>query len=244
MAQAIGFATGGYLAGRLRSPAFDGAIGERTFRDAAQGFMVWAIGVVAMVAIAGLVGFHAAGSSAQVAKDLASGFAANGLIQPAGAASMGSASAATVVDYFVDAMFRPAPNGSMAGGGQAPTAAPATVGIGAAGAQPTLSPEARAEVSRIVARSVAQGRLDDNDKVYLAQMVSARTGLPPDEAQRRVTETEAKARDNAKDIADKAAKTGAYLSFWTFMSLLFGVVAATLAGMLGGQLRDAEGRAA
>ena len=75
-------------------------------------------------------------------------------------------------------------------------------------------------------------------------MVSARTGLPPDEAQRRVTETEAKARDNAKDIADKAAKTGAYLSFWTFMSLLFGVVAATLAGMLGGQLRDAEGRAA
>jgi hypothetical protein len=248
MAQAIGFATGGYLAGRLRSPAFDGVIGERTFRDAAQGFMVWAIGVVAMVTIAGLVGFHAAGATTQVAKDLASGFAANGLNQPAGAASTGSASAATVatpaVDYFVDAMFRPAPNGSMAGGGQAPTTAPATVGIGAAGAQPALSPEARAEVSRIVARSVAQGRLDDNDKVYLAQMVSARTGLPLDEAQRRVTETEAKARDNAKDVADKAAKTGAYLSFWTFMSLLFGVVAATLAGMLGGQLRDAEGRAA
>jgi hypothetical protein len=194
------------------------------------------------------VGFHAAGATTQVAKDLASGFAANGLNQPAGAASTGSASAATVatpaVDYFVDAMFRPALNGSMAGGGQAPTSAPTTVGIGAAGAQPALSPEARAEVSRIVARSVAQGRLDDNDKVYLAQMVSARTGLPPDEAQRRVTETEAKARDNAKDIADKAAKTGAYLSFWTFMSLLFGVVAATLAGMLGGQLRDAEERAA
>jgi hypothetical protein len=38
MAQAIGFATGGYLAGRLRSPALDGVIGERTFRDAAEGF--------------------------------------------------------------------------------------------------------------------------------------------------------------------------------------------------------------
>src|SRR5271165_7544344 len=48
MAQAIGFATGGYLAGRLRSPAFDGVMGERTFRDAiAEGFMVWAVGVVA-----------------------------------------------------------------------------------------------------------------------------------------------------------------------------------------------------
>ena len=80
MAQAIGFATGGYLAGRLRSPAFDGVIGERTFRDAAQGFMVWAIGVVAMVTIAGLVGFDAVGSSAQVAKDLASGFGAEGAI--------------------------------------------------------------------------------------------------------------------------------------------------------------------
>jgi hypothetical protein len=66
----------------------------------------------------------------------------------------------------------------------------------------------------------------------------------PDEAQRRVTETETKARDNVKEAADKAAKTGAYFSFWTFMSLLFGAVAATLAGMLGGQLRDAEGRAA
>jgi hypothetical protein len=42
LAQALGFATGGYLAGRLRSPAYDGVIGETTFRDAAQGFIVWA----------------------------------------------------------------------------------------------------------------------------------------------------------------------------------------------------------
>ena len=48
MAQIMGFATGGYLAGRLRSPAYDGVIGETTFRDAAQGFIVWALGAVAM----------------------------------------------------------------------------------------------------------------------------------------------------------------------------------------------------
>jgi hypothetical protein len=69
-------------------------------------------------------------------------------------------------------------------------------------------------------------------------------GLPPDEAQRRVTEVESKARQAVKDAADKAAKTGAYVSFWTFMSLLFGAAAATLAGILGGQLRDTEGRLA
>jgi hypothetical protein len=70
MAQAIGFATGGYLAGRLRSPAYDGVIGERTFRDAAEGFMVWAIGVVAMIALAGLIGLYTAGVTAQVASGL------------------------------------------------------------------------------------------------------------------------------------------------------------------------------
>ena len=77
--------------------------------------------------------------------------------------------------------------------------------------------------------------------MYLAQLVSARTGLGPDEAQRRVADVEAKARETIKETADKAAKAGAYFSFWMFMSLLFGGTAATLAGMLGGQLRDDEG---
>jgi hypothetical protein len=240
LAQALGFATGGYLAGRLRRPAFDGVLGERTFRDAAQGFMVWAIGVVAMLAVAGLVGLHAVGATAQVASGLLSGFAGNAPGQPAVAATAATTAAAPTFEYFVDAMFRPAPTGSVARGGE-PSTAPATVGAGTA--QTGLSPETRAEVNRILARNVAHGRLDDTDRSYLAQLVSARTGLSPDEAQRRVTETEGKARDSAKDVADKATKTGAYLSFWTFLSLLFGAVAATLAGMLGGQLRDAEGRA-
>src|ERR1700730_2289974 len=51
MAQTMGFATGGYLAGRLRSPAHDGIASETTFRDAAQGFVVWAIGTVVMATI-------------------------------------------------------------------------------------------------------------------------------------------------------------------------------------------------
>jgi hypothetical protein len=242
LAQAIGFATGGYLAGRLRSPAYDGVIGERTFRDAAQGFMVWAIGVIATITVAGLIGLYTMGVTAQVAAGLASGFAANPSGEPASvAASKGGASS---VDYFVDAMFRPGPGGAVAGGQRPANGEAATVGSAAAGPQPALNAEARAEVTRILARSVAQGRLDEGDKAYLAQLVAARTGLPPDEAQRRVADTENKARESAKETADKAAKSGAYLAFWTFMSLLFGAVAATLAGMLGGQLRDAEGRAA
>jgi len=40
------------------------------------------------------------------------------------------------------------------------------------------------------------------------------------------------------ETTDAARKAAAYVSFWSFMALLFGAVAATLAGMLGGELRD------
>jgi hypothetical protein len=228
MAQTMGFAAGGYLAGRLRSPAYDGVIGETTFRDAAEGLIVWAIGVVAITALAGALGFFAAGATAHVAAGMSSAPRS----EPAT-----TASTSAPTEYFVDLLFRPGP-GAATASGQRP--ASDTVGLAPAGAQPTLSNEARAEVNRLLVRSVAQGRLDDSDRAYLAQVVAARTGLSPDEAQRRVAEVESKARD----VADKATKAGAYLSFWTFMALLFGGTAATLAGMLGGSLRDAEGRAA
>jgi hypothetical protein len=229
MAQAMGFATGGYLAARLRSPAYDGVAGETTFRDAAQGLVVWALGVVAMAAIVGALGLFAAGTTAHVAA---------GAAGPRGEPATASAAAAPV-EYFVDLMFRPRPAPATAG-----PASSDTVGAGPTGIQPTLSAETRAEVTRILLRGVSQAALDDNDRAYLAQVVSARTGLPGDEAQRRVAAVESKARETVKEAADKTAKAGAYFSFWTFMSLLFGGAAATLAAMLGGQLRDAEGRLA
>jgi hypothetical protein len=43
---------------------------------------------------------------------------------------------------------------------------------------------------------------------------------------------------SAAPLAESAQKAAAYLSFWSFMALLFGAVAATLAGILGGELRD------
>jgi hypothetical protein len=228
MAETMGFATGGYLAGRLRSPPYDGVIGETTFRDAAQGLIVWAMGVMAMTLLAGWVSLFAAGATAHVA----AGMSPAARNEPANIASTSGPT-----DYFVDLLFRPAPSTATAAG-QRP--ASDTVGIAPAGAQPALSNEARAEITRILARSVAQRGIDDTDRAYLAQVVAARTGLSPDEAQRRVGEVESKARD----AADKVAKAGAYFSFWIFMALLFGGTAATLGGILGGQLRDAEGRIA
>ena len=113
MAQAMGFATGGYLAGRLRSPVYDGVIGERTFRDAAQGFMVWAIGAVAMASVVGLLGLYAARTTAQVAAGLASGLGSTPR------EDLTTASAASPTDYFIDALFRSSPGSATANGGTA-----------------------------------------------------------------------------------------------------------------------------
>jgi hypothetical protein len=41
-------------------------------------------------------------------------------------------------------------------------------------------------------------------------------------------------------LSDVARTAAAYLSFWSFMALLFGAVAATLSGILGGELRDED----
>ena len=42
----------------------------------------------------------------------------------------------------------------------------------------------------------------------------------------------------ATTMTDEARKAAAYFSFWSFVALLFGAVASTLAGILGGELRD------
>jgi hypothetical protein len=44
--------------------------------------------------------------------------------------------------------------------------------------------------------------------------------------------------DAAATLTDEGRKAAAYTSFWSFLALLFGAVAATLAGILGGELRD------
>ena len=145
MAQTMGFATGGYLAGRLRSPAYDGVIGETTFRDAAQGFIVWALGAVAMAAFVGLMGYLAASAATQAAAGAATGVGVAAHNEPA-------STPAAATDYFVDLLFRPGP---------APTTASTprpsdTVGLAAAGAQPGLNAETRAEVTRIVSSEARQ----------------------------------------------------------------------------------------
>jgi hypothetical protein len=92
----------------------------------------------------------------------------------------------------------------------------------------------RGEVERIFVHALAQGSMPAADNTYLTQLVSARAGLSPDEAQARVSNVFA----DAQQSADRARKAIAYLSLWLFVALLSGAFCASYAGTIGGKQRD------
>jgi len=150
-------------------------------------------------------------------RDTANGFLSWALASVIGAAFLASAAssvlggtATTVADpmgYFVDSLYR--------------TDHPSTS---------VADADVRAQSSRIL----LQAEVPAADKSYLAQLVSARTGLAPVEATRRVDEVVA--RVNVAEA--KARKAGAYLSIFMALSMLVGAFIACVAAALGGQQRD------
>jgi hypothetical protein len=93
----------------------------------------------------------------------------------------------------------------------------------------------RAEVTRLWAASFSDTNdLTPAERTYVARLVAAQTGLPQVEAERRVNEVVAQ----AKEAADRARRGAAKLAFWMTAALLFGAFAASLAAVEGGQLRD------
>jgi hypothetical protein len=91
----------------------------------------------------------------------------------------------------------------------------------------------RGEVGRVLETAVV-GDMNPTDRSYLTQLVAARTGLSPPDAEKRVDEVIVR----AKDAADRARKAAGALSFWLAASMLLGAFAASLAATEGGGLRD------
>lgn len=93
----------------------------------------------------------------------------------------------------------------------------------------------RAAAGRMLARAVLPGAtLTDDQRATLAAMVSARTGLPMPDAQRRVTIVE----NDARAAADLARRVGMQISFWLVAAMLAGALSAGLAAWEGGAVRD------
>jgi hypothetical protein len=79
------------------------------------------------------------------------------------------------------------------------------------------------------------------DATYLAQMVAARTGLGPAEAQQRVDAVANQLNDTQQKLrqtADAARKQIARLSMVLALSMLIGAFIASAAAALGGRIRD------
>ena len=227
---------GGYIAGRLRIKWHAVHTDEVYFRDTAHGFLAWAVAtlvtaalltstigtIVSLGAVGGSVA-AAAGSGAPMA-GVTPGTAA-GMSRPGADGSMQSM-------YTMDSLFRVSTPMNQAGIAPNPGTQP--------GGEPSGPMMAtKAEVGRMFANSMRTGALPPDDVRYAGQLVSQRTGLTQQDAEKRVTDAYASAKAKlsdteakAKEAADQARKDAAWASLWIFVSLLAGAFCGQLDGQL------------
>jgi hypothetical protein len=92
----------------------------------------------------------------------------------------------------------------------------------------------RTEAGRILVNDLRKEQMPAADVAYLAKLVSVRSGLGQEEAEKRVSDVIASARE-AEDSARKAA---AHVLLWLFLALLTGAFSASYAATIGGRQRD------
>ncbi len=202
---------GGYMAGRLRTKWAGLHIDEVFFRDTAHGFLAWALATLIVVGVITIAGISGVKSGAQLAGLESANNSQN--------------------TYYVDELFRenmsPASNSAI---GAAP--------------QSSGDPDQQmlADAKPILSHSAMEGGVSSVDTDYLAQLVSAHTGLPLADAKARVQnvlDQQKAAIVKVKQAADATRKASAALAIYTFISLLIGAFIASVAGAIGGRLRDA-----
>jgi hypothetical protein len=101
--------------------------------------------------------------------------------------------------------------------------------------------ELQAPLARVFTSSLASGTMAPGDRTYLAEIVARQTGLPQAEAEKRVDEAYAAAKEaeaKARAAADKARKMGAIAAFLAAATLLIACAAACAGAALGGRHRD------
>ncbi|TBA21051.1 hypothetical protein ELH22_09275 [Rhizobium ruizarguesonis] len=212
--QWLSSALGGYITGRLRTKWAAVHTDEVFFRDTAHGFISWALATIFVAGFLASSPTSLAGAGAQAVGSAATA---------AGTAASSTASTSDLpTAYFTDALLRP----EQARAGATSDDASAT-----------------AEVSRILLNGAAAGQIADDDKAYLATIVSARTGLSEADARTRV-DTVLKRIDDAKVAAQKAAdearKAASTTALLGALSLLIGAFIASAAAAFGGSQRDEE----
>jgi hypothetical protein len=240
--QLLASGMGGYLAGRLRTRWTHTHLDEVYFRDTAHGFLAWAVATLATAALLTSVIGSIVGAGVQAGASVAGGAAGTAATAAVGAVAAGSSGdkmegGEGPMAYFVDSLFR------------RDTPAPQDAAMAPAGTLPfsyQRSPQDGIEVARIFMNAGFTDPLPPEDVRHVGQIVSQRTGLSQQEAERRVAETYQRAQTRlreaetaAREAADKARSASAKSALWLFISLLAGAFVASLAATFGGRRRDA-----
>jgi hypothetical protein len=203
---------GGYLAERLRTKCIGVHTHEMYFRDSASGFLAWAAATILVVVVLSSAASSLVGGTVRSAATVAGG-AVQGTTQAVAASSAANPSA-----HFVDTMFR----------SETPNSNATDQGV-------------RGETGRVMAKAVKDGELSGPDKTYLARLVATRTGLSQADAEKRVDEVFAQAKDadmKVRQAADAARKAAAHFAIFTTLSMLIGAFIATAGVARGGAHRD------
>ncbi len=214
--QWLSAAFGGYLTGRLRTKWAVVHTDEVFFRDTAHGFLSWALATIFVAGFlaSSLTSLAGVGAKAVGATAIVGGTAAG----TGAAASAGTPDLST--SYFTDALLRPERVGADARNDGA---------------------SATAEIARILMQGAATGSVPDADKIYVASIVAARTGVSEADARARV-DAVLKQIDDAKtatkQAADDARKAAATTALIGAISLLIGAFISATAAALGGRQRD------
>ena len=223
--QIVAAGLGGYLAGRLRTKWVNTHSDEVFFRDTAHGLLVWAVGaLIGAIMLTSAISSVVSGT-ARVGASALSGAGSAVSTAVGGAANLANDNGSLQsmdVDGMVDSLFR--------GGRPDPAANPSDV---------------RAEVGRIVARSIQRGDMTPEDRTYVASVVAAQTGVDQATAEKRIQDGIAEAKKTVEDAknaaleaADTARKAAAGFALWVLISLLIGAFSACLAATWGGKARD------
>jgi hypothetical protein len=110
------------------------------------------------------------------------------------------------------------------------------------GAQPAANEsETRQIVSRIVARAQTTGEIGDEDRAYLQNALASTNGFSSADARARVDALAQQVKEDharAKELADKARKTGIIASFVASAAMLLAAASAWGGATLGGRHRD------
>lgn len=225
------FMAGAYATGRLRRRAHDATPHESDIRDGIHGLAVWAVGVLigALIFAAGL--------------DTAVKTGAQALSGAGGAAGSAVVKAdSPEIRNEINRLFMPASEPEPAPGAVT-LSGDAAPGVAASRSQAGDDTRARESFTTILETQDGEDGISDEDKTYMAGVLSRQTGLSNEEARERVdafAETYAEMRSEALEAAEVARKASIIAAFVLAASLLISAAGAWVAAGMGGRHRDEQ----